>query len=43
MLAHNIIKKNIVVSGSHVKLLQHSLIASIFSKAKLDPTIINGG
>ena len=32
-----------MVSGSHGKTTTTSLIASIFSKAKLDPTIINGG
>ena len=35
--------KNIVVAGSHGKTTTTSLIASIFSKTKLDPTIINGG
>ena len=35
--------KNIVVTGSHGKTTTTSLIASIFSKTKLDPTIINGG
>ena len=44
MLAHRTsLKKNIVVSGSHGKTTTTSLIASIFAKAKLDPTIINGG
>ena len=44
MLAHiTSLKKNIVISGSHGKTTTTSLIASIFSKAKLDPTIINGG
>ena len=44
MLAHiTSLKKNIVVAGSHGKTTTTSLIASIFSKAKLDPTIINGG
>ena len=44
MLAHiTSLKKNIVVSGSHGKTTTTSLIASIFGKAKLDPTIINGG
>ena len=44
MLAHiSSLKKNIVVSGSHGKTTTTSLIASIFAKAKLDPTIINGG
>ena len=35
--------KNIVVAGSHGKTTTTSLISSIFSQAKLDPTIINGG
>ena len=35
--------KNIVVVGSHGKTTTTSLISSIFSQAKLDPTIINGG
>jgi len=44
VLAHiTSLKKNIVVSGSHGKTTTTSLIASIFAKAKLDPTIINGG
>ena len=44
MLAHiTSLKKNIVVSGSHGKTTTTSLIASIFAKARLDPTIINGG
>ena len=44
MLAHiTSLKKNVVVSGSHGKTTTTSLIASIFAKAKLDPTIINGG
>ena len=44
MLAHiTSLKKNIVVAGSHGKTTTTSLIASIFARAKLDPTIINGG
>ena len=45
MLAHvvSLLKRNIVVSGSHGKTTTTSLVAGIFSKAKLDPTIINGG
>ena len=44
VLAHiTSLKKNIVVSGSHGKTTTTSLIASVFAKAKLDPTIINGG
>ena len=35
--------KNIVVAGSHGKTTTTSLIESIFSAAKLDPTVINGG
>ena len=35
--------RNIVVTGSHGKTTTTSLISSIFSQAKLDPTIINGG
>ena len=35
--------KNIVVVGSHGKTTTTSLIASIFQKTKIDPTIINGG
>jgi UDP-N-acetylmuramate--alanine ligase len=35
--------KNIVIAGSHGKTTTTSLVASIFSKTKLDPTIINGG
>jgi len=45
MLAHvvSLLKKNVVVAGSHGKTTTTSLISGIFSKAKLDPTIINGG
>ena len=35
--------KNVVVAGSHGKTTTTSLISSIFSQARLDPTIINGG
>ena len=35
--------KNIVIAGSHGKTTTTSLVASVFSKTKLDPTIINGG
>ena len=35
--------KNVVVAGSHGKTTTTSLISNIFSKAKIDPTIINGG
>ena len=44
MLAHIVsLNQNIVVAGSHGKTTTTSLIAGIFSNAKLDPTIINGG
>ena len=45
MLAHvvSLLKRNIVVAGSHGKTTTTSLVAGIFAKAKLDPTIINGG
>ena len=44
MLAHIVsLTKNIVVTGSHGKTTTTSLLASIFSETKLDPTIINGG
>ena len=44
MLGHIVsLMKNIVVTGSHGKTTTTSLISNIFSCAKLDPTIINGG
>ena len=44
MLAHIVsLTKNITVVGSHGKTTTTSLVASIFQKTKLDPTIINGG
>ena len=44
MLAHIVsLMKNVVVAGSHGKTTTTSLIASIFQKTKIDPTIINGG
>ncbi len=44
MLANIVsLTKNIVVVGSHGKTTTTSLIASIFDKTKLDPTVINGG
>ena len=45
VLAHivSLLKRNIVVAGSHGKTTTTSLISAIFSKTKLDPTIINGG
>ena len=44
MLANIVsLTKNIVVTGSHGKTTTTSLLAAIFSKTRLDPTIINGG
>ena len=44
MLAHVVaLKTNIVITGSHGKTTTTSLISNILSKAKFDPTIINGG
>ena len=44
MLAHIVsLMKNIVVAGSHGKTTTTSLISNIFAKAKIDPTVINGG
>ncbi len=44
MLAHIVsLMTNIVVAGSHGKTTTTSLVSNIFSKAKIDPTIINGG
>ena len=44
MLANIVsLTKNIVVTGSHGKTTTTSLLAAIFAKTKLDPTIINGG
>ncbi len=44
MLAHIVsLMKNVVVAGSHGKTTTTSLVASIFQKTKIDPTIINGG
>ena len=45
MLAHvvSLLKRNIVVAGSHGKTTTTSLVCGIFVKSKLDPTIINGG
>ena len=45
MLAHivSLLKRNIVVAGSHGKTTTTSLISAIFTKTKFDPTIINGG
>ena len=44
MLGHIVsLMKNIVVAGSHGKTTTTSLISSIFSSTKIDPTVINGG
>ncbi len=44
MLANVVsLMKNVVVAGSHGKTTTTSLISSIFAKAKIDPTVINGG
>ena len=44
MLGHIVsLMRNVVVTGSHGKTTTTSIISSIFSYAKLDPTIINGG
>ena len=44
MLAHIVsLMKNIVIAGSHGKTTTTSLVSKIFTKAKIDPTIINGG
>ena len=38
-----IIKKNIIITGSHGKTTTTSLVAKVLSDQQLDPTIINGG
>ena len=44
MLGHIVsLMRNIAVTGSHGKTTTTSLISNIFTEAKLDPTIINGG
>ena len=44
MLANVVmLKKNIVITGSHGKTTTTSLIANILVEAGLDPTVINGG
>ncbi len=44
MLANVVsLMKNVVVAGSHGKTTTTSLISNIFSQAKIDPTVINGG
>ena len=35
--------KNVVVAGSHGKTTTTSIVSTIFSRSKLDPTTINGG
>ena len=44
MLANIVsLMKNVVVAGSHGKTTTTSLISNIFTCAKIDPTVINGG
>ena len=44
MLANVVsLMKNVVVAGSHGKTTTTSLISNIFTCAKIDPTVINGG
>ena len=44
MLANVVsLMKNVVVAGSHGKTTTTSLISNIFTHAKIDPTVINGG
>ena len=44
MLANVVsLMKNVVIAGSHGKTTTTSLISSIFTQAKIDPTVINGG
>ena len=44
MLAHVVsLMRNVVVAGSHGKTTTTALISNIFTSAKIDPTIINGG
>ena len=44
MLAHVVsLMRNVVIAGSHGKTTTTTLISSIFTSAKIDPTIINGG
>jgi len=44
MLANVVsLMKNVVVAGSHGKTTTTSLISNIFTYAKIDPTVINGG
>ena len=44
MLAHVVsLMRNVVVAGSHGKTTTTTLTSNIFTSAKIDPTIINGG
>ncbi len=44
MLANVVsLMKNVVVAGSHGKTTTTSLISNVFTHAKIDPTVINGG
>ena len=44
LLGHIVsLMKNIVVTGSHGKTTTTSILSNILNRAKLDPTIINGG
>ena len=44
MLGHIVsFMRNVVITGSHGKTTTTSLVSSIFTTSKLDPTIINGG
>ena len=44
MLANVVsLMKNVVVAGSHGKTTTTSLISNIFTHARIDPTVINGG
>ena len=44
MLAHVVsLMRNVVVAGSHGKTTTTTLTSSIFTSARIDPTIINGG
>ena len=44
MLANVVsLMKNVVVAGSHGKTTTTSLVSNIFTHAKIDPTVINGG
>ena len=44
MLAHVVsLMRNVVIAGSHGKTTTTALTSNIFTSAKIDPTIINGG